>query len=101
MTSAADLLALNLHYLAQEPAQQVIATTDVAASVKFVPPVVVESGVRIGPDCTIGPRVYLERDVLVGDHAQLSDTMALAGASIPSGATVAGRLVAPDLPINA
>jgi len=101
VTDAADLLALNLYYLAQEPARQVVATTEVAASVKFIPPVVVENGVRIGPHCTIGPRVYLERGVCVGDHAQLRDAMALAGASVPPGVTVVGRLIAPDLPVIA
>ncbi len=99
VTDAADLLALNLDFLAQTPDQWVVATTEAHASVTFCPPVVVEDGVCIGPHATIGPRVYLERGVCVGEHAQLADVMALTGARVPPGVTLANRLIAPDLPV--
>jgi NDP-sugar pyrophosphorylase family protein len=67
--------------------------------VRFIPPVFVEAGARIGPHCAIGPRVYVERDVCIGDHTRLADVMVLAGASVPPGVTLTHRLVAPDLPV--
>ena len=101
VTNAADLLALNLHYLAQDPARQVVGAAEIGAAVELVPPVVIEDDVRIGSHCTIGPRVYLERGVTVGDHTQLQEVVALAGTTLPPGVTVTNRLLAPDLPIDA
>lgn len=99
VTDAADLLALNLDYLARMPDQQVVATTAAHVSVTFCPPVVVEDEVRIGPHAVIGPRVYLERGVCIGEQAQVADVVALTGACVPPGVTLSNRLIAPDLPV--
>jgi UDP-3-O-[3-hydroxymyristoyl] glucosamine N-acyltransferase len=76
-----------------------VVAAAVPASATLNQPVVIEAGATIGPYCVIGPRVYLERDVCVGEHAHLTDVVALRGACVPPGAVLTARLIAPDLPV--
>jgi NDP-sugar pyrophosphorylase family protein len=94
VTNAADLLALNLYYLACEPTQLVI-DSPLPASVKLIPPVHIESDVVIGAGCELGPRVYVERGAHIGDGAQVTDALILRGAEVAAGARIEGAVVGP------
>jgi NDP-sugar pyrophosphorylase family protein len=91
VTTAADLLALNLDTL--ELAGDLPAPPDLPPGTRLAPPVLVEPGARVGANCVLGPRVYIERGGRVGDRARLRDTIVLRGGSVADGADLAGVLV--------
>ncbi len=93
LTSPADLLALNRHYLNQSSAEPLIAPRRVGDNTQFVIPLRIESGCIVGSDCTIGPNVYLERDCRVGDGVHLQNTVVLSGAVVPDGAAVQDQVI--------
>jgi bifunctional UDP-N-acetylglucosamine pyrophosphorylase/glucosamine-1-phosphate N-acetyltransferase len=82
LTTVADLLALNQHYLAQASDQVVIGTSSIGAGTTFVPPVRIEHNVSIGPHCVIGPNVYIEADCQIGANVQIHDALLLRRAVI-------------------
>lgn len=85
LTNADDLLALNRHYLAVDNADLRVQTEQVGAGVRFVPPVCIERGVTIGPDCLIGPYVYIETGCRIGAGVTLADVVVLRGRVIEDG----------------
>lgn len=85
LTNAADLLALNCHYLALNGAQEVVLTREVGAGARFIPPVRVEHDVVIGPDCAIGPYVYAETGCRLGAGVRLENVVVLHGACLADG----------------
>lgn len=95
VTNAADLLALNGHYLDQDAGQQRVAS-QLPDDVTVVPPVVIEEDVTIGTGCVIGPRVYIERHARVGSGARLRESLILRGADVAPGREVAGTVVAAE-----
>ncbi len=82
LTTVADLLALNQHYLAQDAAQMTVNARVVGLGTTFVPPVRIDAGVTIGPNCVIGPNVYIEANCQVGAGAEIHDAILLGGAVI-------------------
>lgn len=82
LTTVADLLALNQHYLAHDPAQVTVHTSTIGADTTFVPPVRIEAGVTIGPNCVIGPNVYIEANCQIGAGVQIHNAILLRGAVI-------------------
>jgi NDP-sugar pyrophosphorylase family protein len=82
LTTVADLLALNQHYLAQDSAQVTVNTDKVGKGTIFVPPVRIDAGVSIGPNCLIGPNVYIEADGQIGAGVQINDAILLRGAIV-------------------
>ncbi len=91
LTDAADLLAINRHYLEIEPS--LVEPASVGANTRFIPPLRVEPGVSIGAGCLIGPNVYLEGDCRVGDGATLRDVVALRGITITGGASLTNQVM--------
>ena len=104
VTRPADLLALNLHYLAHdergggEPALSAVDPVQVSLppDVTLLPPVRIEAGVQIGAGCVIGPRVYLEAGCQVGEGAVLRDAVVLRGGVVPDRAEVVEAVCAGD-----
>lgn len=94
VTNAADLLALNLHYLDASPGQR-HSGSPVPDDVRLVPPVVIEAGVEIGPRAVIGPYVYVEREARIGTGARLTNALILRGAEIEVGQQLSGEVIAP------
>lgn len=94
VTTAADLLALNLAYLELEADQASGLAKSEIVDVTVIPPVLVEAGARIGPGCRLGPRVFVERDAEVGAGAVLMDCMVMRRATVAPGAQVSGELIA-------
>jgi NDP-sugar pyrophosphorylase family protein len=85
LTDAADLLALNRYYLAQNGEREVVLTEQVGAGVRFIPPVRIEGGVVVGPNCVIGPHVYVEGDAQLGAGVRMENVVVLRGARVADG----------------
>lgn len=94
VTTASDLLDLNLQVLAEE---QPALRPDVPG-VTWVAPMLVEAGAVIGPGCRIGPRVYVEAGAIIGADAVIADAVILRGAVIETGSVVRGQLVVSTWP---
>ncbi|MBN2501191.1 MAG: NTP transferase domain-containing protein [Anaerolineales bacterium] len=96
VTRPEDLLAVNLHYLSQDPALQVVLPDTIGEGVTFTPPVYVETGVELGAGCQIGPYAYLENGVQVGARAQVTNAVVLSGAVIPPDSIIEDTVVKHD-----
>lgn len=94
VTTPEDLLALNRHYLDREGGWVGQAPEGIGQDTRLAPPVHIQPGAVIGRECTIGPYAVIEGACQIGDHAVLTDTIVLRGATVPSGATLHGQVVA-------
>jgi NDP-sugar pyrophosphorylase family protein len=95
VTNAADLLAINRHYLiAGGAARPQIQPHTVGPNTRLITPLHIESGVVIGADCTIGPNVYIERDCQIGRGVDVRDAVLLRGSTLPDGAKISGQVIA-------
>lgn len=90
VTTAADLLELNLQLLDEEKPWGGASGEDVTTA----PPVLIEEGAVIGPGCRIGPRVYVESGAVIGSDAVIADSVILRGAVVAPGSVVRSQLVA-------
>jgi glucose-1-phosphate thymidylyltransferase len=95
LTNAADLLALNRHYLETEAAAAQVLTSQIGPGTRLIAPVRLEPGCTIGANATIGPYVCLEAGCQVGDHAVLSDVVALRHTIIPAYTRVQHEILLP------
>lgn len=86
LTNAADLLALNRHYLALNGVEARAPLPPAGIGARLIPPVRIEAGVVVGPGCVIGPHVYIEAGCVIGAGARLENVVALRGAQIADGA---------------
>jgi NDP-sugar pyrophosphorylase family protein len=93
LTNAADLLALNRHYLTQGADRPQLAPQTVGPNTQLVTPLHIERGTVIGANCTIGPNVYIERDCRIGDGVIIKNAVVLRGTSIADGTTVLDQVV--------
>lgn len=93
LTTVADLLELNRHFLDNEPSSAQILTTAIAPSAQLIPPVRIDPGCVIAEQCVIGPHVYLEADCQLGAAAQLSNVIGLRGAIVAEASTVTGTII--------
>jgi len=89
-----DLLALNLRLLAEGEARDP-ADGRLAASSLVREPAWIDDGVEVGERCAIGPAVHLERGAALGDDVRIRESVVLAGARVPAGATLERRIVWP------
>jgi bifunctional UDP-N-acetylglucosamine pyrophosphorylase/glucosamine-1-phosphate N-acetyltransferase len=93
LTAAADLLAINRHYLVTEGEQPMDAPQAQGPGTKLAPPLYVGPGVLIGANCVIGPNVYIERDCIIGDGVVLKDSVVLRGAVVAPGMVIEGQVL--------
>jgi NDP-sugar pyrophosphorylase family protein len=93
LTTAANLLAINRHYLVTMGEQPMVASQAVGLNTNLVKPLYIEPGVVIGANCVIGPNVYIEHDCIIGDGVVLKDSVVLRGATIPAGTVVDGQVL--------
>jgi NDP-sugar pyrophosphorylase family protein len=93
LTNAADLLALNRHYLTQGVDRPQLAPQTVGPNTRLVTPLRIEKGTVIGGGCAIGPNVYIERDCRIGEGVTMRDAVVLRKAIVPDGTTVADQVV--------
>lgn len=92
LTNAADLLAINRHYLMRTDRPQ-IAPQTVGLNTQLVTPLRIESGTVIGANCIIGPNVYIERDCRIGDGVTVRNAVVLRESAVPDATTVVDQVV--------
>jgi NDP-sugar pyrophosphorylase family protein len=93
LTTAEDLLELNLYFLKNEVKDYQVEAQEIGPGTHLIEPVFIEQGVVIGAGCKIGPGVYIEHDVQIGDHAQLENVVVLRGTAIPDGEILKDKVV--------
>lgn len=89
LTHPADLLEINLRYLAQNHSESRVNLGTVGPNTRLLSPFYIEGGVKIGADCIIGPNVYIETGAVLGDQVQLENAVVLRHRTIANG--VAGK----------
>ena len=93
LTSPADLLALNCHYLLNGNDKPQLAPYTVGPNTRLFTPLRIEAGTVIGQGCTIGPNVYIERNCRIGAGVTLRDAVVLRESTVADGATVENQVV--------
>jgi NDP-sugar pyrophosphorylase family protein len=93
LTTPADLLAINLHYLAIGNPESQMIIQQVGGGTRFESPVHIEEGITIGSNCLIGPNVYLEHDSVIGDSVHLENAVVLRKRQVPSGTRAKDRII--------
>ena len=93
LTSPADLLAINRHYLLNGDDKPQLAPYTVGPNTQLITPLRIEAGTVIGRGCTIGPNVYVERNCRIGDGVRLRDAVLLRESAVPDGAVVENEVV--------
>jgi NDP-sugar pyrophosphorylase family protein len=93
LTSSADLLAINHHYLTNGADQTQLSPRRVGPNTRLITPLFIESGTVIGADCQIGPNVYIERDCQIGDRVRLQNAVVLREAVLPPGVSIDQQVV--------
>jgi NDP-sugar pyrophosphorylase family protein len=94
VTNAADLLALNLHYLGEMPEPSVVEPGAlIAPGVTLHPPLRIDAGVRVGTGAVIGPHVYAEAGSQIGAGAAVREAVILRGAVVAGGDVIQGEVV--------
>jgi bifunctional UDP-N-acetylglucosamine pyrophosphorylase/glucosamine-1-phosphate N-acetyltransferase len=93
LTNAADLLALNRHYLTTGGDTPQLAPRSVGQHTHLITPLRIEEGTIIGPGCVIGPRVYIERNCRIGADVLIKDAVILRDTLIEDGRQVVGEVV--------
>lgn len=93
LTTAADLLEINRHYMAVGDGEPQLAPRRVGPNTRLITPLHIEREVVIGAGCTIGPNVYIECGSQIGDNTHLQDAVVLRDAVIVPGSQVSSQVV--------
>lgn len=94
LTNAADLLAINRHYLTHGDGRPQLAPSTVGPATRLITPLRIEAGTVIGARCVIGPNVYVERGCRIGDGVTLKNVVVLRDTVISDGARFEDEVVA-------
>jgi NDP-sugar pyrophosphorylase family protein len=86
-----DLLTLSKYLL--DDGLDTYILSELPSSIQIVPPVRIDPNVSVGQGARIGPRVYLEAGCTIGAQANLSNTIVLQNAVVPSGEKVSDMIV--------
>jgi NDP-sugar pyrophosphorylase family protein len=93
LTSPADLLAINRHYLVTGNDRPQLAPYTVGPNTRLITPLRIESGTVIGANCSIGPNVYIERDCQIGEGVTVRNAVVLRESTIPDGAKLEDQVI--------
>lgn len=93
LTTAEDLLAINLDYLYAQAQRDRVVTKNIGSHTNLVEPVFIEEGVEIGSNCQIGPGVYIEKNVRIGDDVQLENVVVLRNTTIATSTMLKDRVI--------
>lgn len=93
LTSPADLLAINCHYLLNGNDRPQLAPYTVGPNTQLITPLRIERGTVIGRDCTIGPNAYIERDCHIGDGVTIKNAVILRESVVSEGAIVEDQVL--------
>ena len=93
LTTAEDLLAINLDYLNAQAQRDRAVTKNIGSHTNLVEPVFIEEGVEVGSNCQIGPGVYIEKNVRIGDDVQLENVVVLRNTTIATNTRLKDRVI--------
>jgi UDP-N-acetylglucosamine diphosphorylase / glucose-1-phosphate thymidylyltransferase / UDP-N-acetylgalactosamine diphosphorylase / glucosamine-1-phosphate N-acetyltransferase / galactosamine-1-phosphate N-acetyltransferase len=93
LTSPADLLAINRHYLVNGGDRPQLSPSSVGPNTQLITPLRIESGTVIGANCAIGPNAYIERDCIIGHGVTIKNAVVLRESTVPDGASVEDQVV--------
>jgi NDP-sugar pyrophosphorylase family protein len=93
LTSPADLLAINRHYLMNGGDRPQLSPRSVGPNTQLITPLRIEGGTVIGANCAIGPNAYIERDCTIGHGVIIKNAVVLRESSVPDGACVEDQVV--------
>jgi NDP-sugar pyrophosphorylase family protein len=93
LTSPADLLAINRHYLVMGNDRPQLSPHTVGPNTRLITPLRIEGGTIIGGNCTIGPNAYIERDCQIGEGVTIRNAVVLRESAVPDGATILDQVV--------
>lgn len=83
LTDQRDLLALNERFLKElTPDRQIHPSVMVPPSAVILAPVLIEEGVVIGANTTVGPLVFIERNAVIESERTVAHTVVLRGARV-------------------
>lgn len=94
LTNADDLLALNRHYLSLDGHMPTSARASFGVNTQVFSPCRIEAETTIGPNCLIGPHVYIEGNCRIGADVLLKDAVILRDTVIETGRQIVGEVVA-------
>jgi NDP-sugar pyrophosphorylase family protein len=93
LTTAEDLLEINLHFLQSGDGNWPINPQSFGPNTHLVSPLYIGPGTIIGSNCTIGPGVYIEGNARIGDSVRLHNVVVLREAVIPEGLSLSHQVV--------
>lgn len=93
LTTAEDLLELNLHLLRSRARESYINPSAIGPNTELLPSLRIEEGTIIGSGCIIGPDVYIEKNVRIGDDVHMQNSVVLRQAVIPNGTKLNDRVI--------
>ena len=77
LTTAADLLEINKHFLYRGAEEWKNTAEVVGEGTQLIEPLFIERGTVIGSECSIGPNVYIGKNVRIGNKVQLHNVVVL------------------------
>jgi bifunctional UDP-N-acetylglucosamine pyrophosphorylase/glucosamine-1-phosphate N-acetyltransferase len=93
LTHPADLLKLNMHFLANMPSAFKTDKESVAKDTRFIDPVIIEEDVTIGSNCQIGPNVYIENGAVIQDGVYIENSVVLRNIEVKSGTKAKDQVI--------
>jgi len=93
LTGPEDLLAINRHYLMSGHDRPQLAPFSVGPGTQLITPLRIEEGTIIGPNCVIGPRVYIEKNCRIGAGVTIKDAVVLRGSTIEDNAMIVAEVI--------
>jgi bifunctional UDP-N-acetylglucosamine pyrophosphorylase/glucosamine-1-phosphate N-acetyltransferase len=93
LTSPADLLKINQHYLTEGNNQPQLQPQKVGANTRLITPLRIEKDTIIGEHCTIGPNVYIERGCQIGNRVHIYNAVLLRETIVPEGREIYDEVI--------
>jgi NDP-sugar pyrophosphorylase family protein len=93
LTSANDLLEINLHFLKEEEPQIILAPAQISSKIMLIPPYYIGPHTSIEEGCIIGPHVYIESNCSISSHCHISESVFLRGTVIKERTTLHHEVV--------
>ena len=93
LTSPADLLRTNHHYLTHGHDKPQLSPHTVGKNTQLVTPLRIDEGTKIGENCKIGPNVYIENDCQIGNGVVIKDAIILRKSIIDDKAWIENTVV--------
>jgi len=93
LTSAADLIKINMHYLAKDDHIRDLSQLDMGSDSRVINPVRIEDGTIIGSNCLIGPYVYIQRDCYIPSNVTIRNAVILKEACLTENSVIKDEVV--------